>query len=74
MSKNNCEHITQCVKCESNICSYCVEDCDGCGIGACDPCYVAHMKHCPVCKSLVCPKNFSGTMCLSCDAQENMKI
>jgi hypothetical protein len=74
MSKNNCEHIVQCETCESNICSYCVEDCDGCGKEACEPCHVAHMKHCEVCKNLVCPMNFAGKMCLSCDAQENMKI
>jgi len=70
----NCEHITQCETCKSNVCSYCVEDCDGCGQASCELCHVAHMKHCPTCKGLVCPKNFAGKMCLSCDAQESMRV
>jgi len=72
--KKNCEHITQCEKCESNICSYCVEDCDGCSIEACEPCFVEHMKKCETCSVLTCPQNFAGKMCLSCDAQANMKV
>ena len=70
----NCEHITQCEKCNSNICSYCIDDCDGCGIESCNNCYVQHMKKCETCSNLVCPMNFAGKLCLSCDAQSAQKV
>jgi hypothetical protein len=69
----NCEHITKCEKCGNNICSYCVEDCDGCSLEGCEACFVAHMKHCGGCTKLVCPQNFAGKVCLTCDAQSSLK-
>ena len=66
---DTCEHIQPCTECEMYICSYCIEDCDGCVIEACEKCYTKHMIKCKTCETLLCPTNLIGEQCPSCDIQ-----
>jgi len=69
---NNCEHIQPCSECKKNLCSYCIEPCDGCDIEACENCYTAHLIKCVGCSILLCPthilfvKDKNDTLCPTC--------
>lgn len=68
---NKCEHITRCSKCEKIICSYCIEDCSGCGIEACKECYSEHQSKCNICNSELCPTELmANKMCAVCDMKD----
>ncbi len=49
------------------LCSYCIEDCDGCIIEACESCYTKHMKQCKTCEVLLCPEVLIKEQCPSCE-------
>lgn len=66
---DNCEHIQPCTECGMSLCSYCIEDCDGCEMEACEKCYTNHMKQCKTCEALLCPKVLIGEQCPSCEIQ-----
>ena len=66
---DSCDHIEPCTECNKSLCSYCIEDCDGCPIEACESCYTRHLIKCDTCISLVCPNNMIGKICPSCDMQ-----
>ena len=51
-----CEHITKCLDCAIEICSFCVEDCSGCQEERCKECYLKHQTWCDDCMEMVCPK------------------
>ncbi len=72
MSK--CDHITICTGCSDMICSYCVEDCSGCGTESCNDCYVKHQIPCTQCNVLLCPeeaKQPSG-VCAVCEMKNDL--
>ena len=52
----HCEHITNCVDCDLQVCSYCVEDCSGCQKERCKECYKKHQTCCNDCLENICPK------------------
>ena len=67
---DSCEHIQPCTECSKSLCSYCIEDCDGCPIEACEECFNKHLVKCESCETLLCPKNLKGVQCPSCNMQD----
>lgn len=51
-----CDHITNCNKCDLQVCSYCVEDCSGCQLEWCKDCYKEHQAFCCECLNELCPQ------------------
>lgn len=71
---NKCNHITECSKCEKTICSYCIEDCSGCGIEACKDCYNQHQIKCQDCSESLCPTEImSNQKCPVCDMKDGLQ-
>ena len=70
---DNCEHIQACTDCNKNLCSYCLEDCDGCDKEACENCYTKHLIKCRKCDMLLCPNNLIGDLCPVCKSREGIQ-
>ena len=71
MSKS--DHITNCSKCDMTICSYCVEDCSGCGNETCFNCYQKHQTACFNCDVRLCPEEVNEEcLCAVCEMKNDV--
>ena len=67
----NCDHITKCNDCNMTICSYCCEDCSGCGKELCKIHYKKHQARCSICDRSLCKTEMVNNKCQFCDLNLN---
>jgi len=57
-----------CSVCNSILCTYCIEDCSGCGMEACSKCYMGHQISCVSCTKRLCPEEVTKEkLCPYCE-------